>query len=64
MKKSDLKTLNPAELAVRIAETDKEYTTVREAVLSGREKNHTKLPALRRTIARLQTFLHQSYERE
>lgn len=63
MKTSDLKNLTSEEILARLRETQKEYSVVRRAIENGKEKDHTKLKASRRLIARIKTIQQQNYDK-
>lgn len=58
MADQELKFLSPSELQAKLPEQQRQYALYQAAVAAGKEKNHARLPALRRGIARLKTFLN------
>jgi ribosomal protein L29 len=52
MKPQDIRKEDPKELAQRVQELRAEYYALQEAVRLGKERNHARLPHLRRDIAR------------
>ena len=56
MKARDLRELSAGRLKARATELKTEYETLKEAVLSGKEKNHAQLVVLRRNVARANTI--------
>jgi large subunit ribosomal protein L29 len=56
MKMKDFREMDTERLAGRIAELRQEIMNVREAVRSGKEKNHAKLRQLKREMARALTL--------
>ena len=59
MKARDLRELSGEALASRLAATQAELAAVREAIRSGKEKNHAALQAKRVDIARIKTIMRE-----
>lgn len=59
MRTHDLRELTPSELPAKLDQLTQEYYALREAVRSGKEKNHAKLRYARRAVARATTVLRQ-----
>lgn len=59
MKVRDLRELGTERLKARTVELKVEYEALKEAVLSGKEKNHARLAILRRDVARADTILKE-----
>lgn len=59
MKARDLRELGEAGVEQRRGELEREYTVLREAVRSGKEKNYARIKLLRKDIARVQTVMNE-----
>lgn len=60
MKAKEVRNLDAAALQQQLVSWQAEYFAVREAIRTGKEKNHARLGYLRRDIARAQTLLKTS----
>jgi large subunit ribosomal protein L29 len=57
MKSQELRQLSKEELSVRLREAREKLYHAKEAVMSGKEKNHAELMSFRREVARICTIL-------